>query len=171
LFGWALERVPIDSFSVGSWLRSIAFAAAAAIAPAACAAAIAAGRTQPVFAALIGGRRGRRDALGVVLGASLIALTLLSIETALVLVFDPRYRDIPFAPQSAGTIAFLALMASAPRPNGKRAAAETLAAAMLVVAAVYIAINETVANWQALWLCAGFVGLAVILSRARDAPD
>jgi hypothetical protein len=36
---------------------------------------------------------------------------------------------------------------------------------------VYIAINETVANWQALWLCAGFAGLAVNLSRARDAPD
>ena len=35
----------------------------------------------------------------------------------------------------------------------------------------YIAINETIANWQALWLCAGFLGLAFILSRARDAPD
>ena len=62
-------------------------------------------------------------------------------------------------------------MASVPRPNGKRAAAETLAAGALVVAAVYIAINETFANWQALGLCAGFVGLAVILSRVRDAPD
>ncbi|MFY9896175.1 MAG: beta-(1-6) glucans synthase, partial [Xanthobacteraceae bacterium] len=170
LFGWTLERVPIDSFSVGTWLRSIAFAAAAAVAAAASAAAIAAGRTPPAFAALIGGRRGTRDALGVVLGGSLIALTLLSIETALVLVFDPRYRDIPFAPQSAGVIAFLALTVAAPRPAGKRAAAETLAAAVLTVAAAYIAINETIANWQALWLCAGFVGLAFTLSRARDAP-
>jgi hypothetical protein len=99
-----------------------------------------------------------------------MALTLLSIETALVLVFDPRYRDLPFAPQSAGTIGFLALALSTPRPAGNRAAAETLAAAVLAVCAVYIAINETVANWQALWLCAGFVGLAFILSRARDAP-
>jgi hypothetical protein len=171
LFGWTLERIPIDSFSVGTWLRSIAFAAAAAAAPAACAAALASGRMQPAFAALIGGRRGTRDALGIVLGGSLIALTLLSIETALVLVFDPRYRDLPFAPQSAGVIAFLALTVAAPRPAGKRAAAETLAAALLAVAAVYIAINETVANWQALWLCGGLVGLAFILSRARDAPD
>ena len=170
LFGWTLERIPIDSFSVGTWLRSIAFGAVAAVGPAACAAALAAGRTQPAFAALFGGRRGPRDALGIVLTGSLIALTLLSIETALVLVFDPRYRDIPFAPQSAGVIAFVALMVSTPRPTGKRAAAETLAAAVLAVAAVYIAINETIANWQALWLCAGFAGLAVILSRARDAP-
>ena len=135
------------------------------------AAAIAAWRTQPAFAALIGGRRGTRDALGVILCGSLIALTLLSIETALVLVFDPRYRDLPFAPQSAGVIAFLALMLSTPRSAGKRAAAETLAAALLAVCAIYIAINETVANWQALWLCAGLVGLAFILSRARDAPS
>jgi exo-beta-1,3-glucanase (GH17 family) len=170
LFGWTLERIPIDSFSLGTWLRSIVFAVTAAIAPAASAAAIAAGRTQPAFAALIGGRRGTRDALAVILGGSLIALTLLSLETALVLVFDPRYRDLPFAPQSAGVIAFLALALSTPRAAGKRAAAETLAAAVLALCAVYIAINETVANWQALWLCAGLVGLAVILSRARDAP-
>ena len=171
LFGWMLERIPIDSFSPGTWLRSIAFAATAAIAPAACAAAIAAGRAQPAFAALLGGRRGMRDAIRIVVVGSLIALTLLSIETALVLVFDPRYRDLPFAPQSAATIGFLALALSTPRPAGKRAAAETLAAVLLAVSAVYIAINETVANWQALWLCAGFVGLAIILSRARDAPD
>jgi glucan 1,3-beta-glucosidase len=171
LFGWTLERVPIDSFSAGTWLRSIVFAVTAAIAPAACAAAIAAGRTQPAFAALLGGRRGPRDPLGIVLGASLIALTLLSIETALVLVFDPRYRDLPFAPQSAGVIAFLAPMISTPRSAGKRAAAETLAAAVLAMCAIYVAINETIANWQALWLCGGFVGLAVILSRVRDAPD
>jgi exo-beta-1,3-glucanase (GH17 family) len=171
LFGWTLERIPIDSFSPGTWLRSIAFAATAAIAPAACAAAIAAGRPQPVFASVVGGRRGPRDALAIVLGGSLIVLTLLSVETALVLVFDPRYRDLPFAPQSGAAIGFLALALCAPQPIGKRAAAETLAAGVLAVCAVYIAINETVANWQALWLCAGFVGLALILSRARDAPD
>jgi glucan 1,3-beta-glucosidase len=170
LFGWTLERIPIDSFSPGSWLRSIVFAVTAAIGPAACAAAIAVGRTQPAFAALLGGRRGTRDALTLILGGSLIALTLLSIETALVLVFDPRYRDLPFAPQSAGVIAFFVLALSTPRPAGKRAAAETLAAALLAVSAAYIAINETVANWQALWLCAGFVGLALILLRGRDAP-
>jgi glucan 1,3-beta-glucosidase len=170
LFGWTLERIPIDSFSPGAWLRSIVFAATAVIGPAACAAAIAAGRAQPAFAALLGGRRGTRDALALILGGSLILLTLLSVETALVLVFDPRYRDLPFAPQSAGVIAFLGLALSTPRPTGTRAAAETIAAAVLAVSAVYIAINETIANWQALWLCAGFVGLAVILSRARDAP-
>jgi len=171
LFGWTLERIPIDSFSAGTWLRAVAFAATAAIAPAACAAAYAAGRSQPAFAGLLGGRRGARDAVAVLVAGSLIALTLLSVEAALALVFDPRYRDLPFAPQSAGVLAFLMLAISPPRPAGRRAAAETLAAAVLAVAAVYIAINETFANWQALWLCGGFIGLAVILLRARDAPD
>jgi len=169
LFGWTLERIPIDSFSYGTWLRAIAFAATAAVAPVACAAACAAGRTQPAFATLLAARGGARDAFGAPLGGSLIALTVLSIETALVLVFDPRYRDLPFAPQNAGVWAFLVLMFSTPRPSGRRAPAETLAAAVLALAAIYVAINETLANWQALWLCAGFVGLAVILWRVRNA--
>ena len=53
---------------------------------------------------------------------------------------------------------------------GTRAVAEAVAATVLGVAAVYIAVNETFANWQAIWLYAGFLGLAVILARARDAP-
>ena len=171
LFGWAIERIPIDSFSAGTWLRSIAFAATAAIAPIACAAAIASGRTLRPFTMLLGGRRDTRDALDICVVGSLIALTLLSIEAALVLVFDPRYRDLPFAPQSAGVLAFLTLMICTPRPTGRRSPAETFAAAVLAIAAVYIAINETIANWQALWLCAGFAGLAVILSRVRAAPE
>jgi hypothetical protein len=61
-------------------------------------------------------------------------------------------------------------MLSAVRPAGMRPAAETLAAAVLAASAVYIAINETFANWQALWLAAGLTGLAVILARARDVP-
>lgn len=48
--------------------------------------------------------------------------------------------------------------------------AETVAASVLALSAGYIAFNETFANWQAIWLCAGFLGLAVILLRARDAP-
>jgi hypothetical protein len=170
LFGWTIERVPIDSFSIGGWIRSLAFAATAAAAPVACAAACAAGRTRPSFAAVLGRDHGR-DALGAALGASFVALTLLSVQTALGLVFDPRYRDLPFAPQSAATFAFLALMVFTQRPFGVRAAAETLAAAVLAVSAVYIAVNETFANWQAIWLCAGLIALAFILVRARDAPD
>ncbi len=171
LFGWTIETVAVESFSVGSWLRTLAFAATAAAAPIACAAGCAAGRPPPSFAAILGRSRAGLDGVSIALGLSLIALTLLSLQSALGLVFDPRYRDLPFAPQSAAVAPFLLLMMSTRRPAGSRAPAETLSAAVLAVAAVYIAINETFANWQAIWLCAGFIGIALILRRARDAPD
>jgi exo-beta-1,3-glucanase (GH17 family) len=169
LFGWTIEMVPVESVGIGGWLRSLAFAATAAAAPIACAAACAAGRKRPSFAVLMS-RDAALDGLGIMLGVSFAALTLLSVQTALGLVFDPRYRDLPFAPQSAGVIAFLILAATGARPQGPRAMAETVAAAVLALSAVYIAFNETFANWQAIWLCAGLVGLAFILARARDVP-
>ncbi|HZC56969.1 MAG TPA: beta-(1-6) glucans synthase [Xanthobacteraceae bacterium] len=171
LFGWALETIPVDSIGIGGWVRMLALAATAGLAPIVCAAASAARRPLPSFAALLGQRKNVRDGLDIALGAVFIALTLLSVETALGLVFDPRYRNLPFAPQSAAVFAYLILMVSTPRPAGARPAAETLAAAVLAVSAVYIAINETFANWQAIWLCAGLLGLAFILAQARDAPD
>jgi exo-beta-1,3-glucanase (GH17 family) len=170
LFGWTLETIPVDSIGLGGWVRMLAFAAIAALAPIVCAAACAVGQPRPAFAALLGRPDGLRDGLSVALGAVSMALMLLSVETALGLVFDPRYRDIPFAPQSGAVFAFLVLLVSTPRPPGTRPAPETLAAAVLAVSAAYIAINETFANWQAIWLCAGLFGLAVILARARDEP-
>jgi exo-beta-1,3-glucanase (GH17 family) len=170
LFGWTIEAVTIDSFSPGSWLRSLAFAAIAAAAPIVCAAACAAGHSTPSFASLLGDR-GRRDGLDWALGGTLIALMLVTVEAALGLVFDPRYRDIPFAPMTGAVVPLLVLLASMPRPPGQRAVAETAAAAVLAASAVYIVFNETFANWQAVWFCGALIGLAVILALARDAPS
>jgi len=175
LLGWTIERLPIDSFSAGGWLRSLAFAVTAVAAPMACAAACAAGRPAPTFGAVLSpptaaSDRSSLDGLSLALGLCLIALTVLSVETALGLVFDPRYRDLPFAPQSGAVIPFLVLTLATPRRFGSRAMAETVAAAVLALSAIYIAFDETFANWQAIWLCAGLLGLAVILARARAAP-
>ncbi len=170
LVGWTIEAVAIDSFSPGSWLRWLAFAAVAVAAPIVCAAACAAGRSAPSFASLLG-NRGRRDILDWALGAILIALMLVAVEAALGLVFDPRYRDIPFAPLTGAAVPFLVLLASMPRPAGQRAVAETTAAAVLAASAVYIVFNETFANWQAVWFCGALIGLAVILALARDAQS
>lgn len=96
---------------------------------------------------------------------------LLAIEAALGLAFDPRYRDIPFAPLTAAVIPFLVVTLSTPRPAGPRATAEGTAAGVLAVSAVYVLFNEGFANWQSVWFCAGLIGLAFILMRARDAPS
>jgi glucan 1,3-beta-glucosidase len=49
------------------------------------------------------------------------------------------------------------------------AGAETTAAVLLAISAVYILLNETVANWQAVWFAAGLLILAFIL-RSLQAP-
>ena len=49
--------------------------------------------------------------------------------------------------------------------------AETVAALTLVGSAVYIVLNESFANWQALALAAALVVLALTLARAQDAPS
>ncbi len=169
LFGWIIEAVPIESFSFGSWLRSLAFAAAAAVAPIVCAAACATGRPAPTFASLLGGAGERPDSFDWALGATKIALMLFAVEAALGLVFDRRYRDIPFAPVTAAAIPFLVLLFSVPRPSGSRAMAETVAAAILAFSASYILFNESFANWQSVWFCAGLIALAAILALGRDA--
>jgi glucan 1,3-beta-glucosidase len=170
LFGWTLEAIPVDSYSVGGWLRSLAFAATAAAAPILCAAACAAGRARPTFAMLLGRSGERRGGLSVTLGVVFIAVVLLAVQHALGLVFDPRYRDLPFAPLTAAVVPFLVLRMSTPRRAGSRAIAETIAAALLIAAAGYIVLNESLANWQAVWFAAALVALAFILARARDAP-
>jgi hypothetical protein len=170
LFGWTIETVLVESFSPGSWTRSLAFAAVSGLASIVCAAGFAAGRRIPAFAALIGGSGVRRDFLDWALGGVLIALMLFAVEAALGLVFDPRYRDFPFAPLTGATFSFLLRVPSLPGRRDLRPAAETVAAAVLALSAIYIVCNETLANWQAVWFCAGLMALAVTLLPARDAP-
>jgi exo-beta-1,3-glucanase (GH17 family) len=170
LFGWTVETVPVESFNAGSWLRSLAFAATAAAAPIVCAAALAAGRPAPTFALLLAGT-GRRLGLDWMLGGTLIALMLVAVEAALGLVFDPRYRDIPFAPLTAAILPFLVLQFVVVRPTGPRGIAEAAAAALLAGSAGYIVFNESFANWQSLWFCAGLLVLAFTLMMARAEPS
>jgi len=171
LIGWALETVPVESFGPGSWLRSMAFAATAAVAPIVCAAACAAGRPAPAFALLLGRTGKHHDALEWALGGTRIALMLVAMEAALGLVFDPRYRDIPFAPLTAAVVPFLVLLLTTKRPAGSWAVADTTAAVALALSAVCVVFNEKFSNWQSVWFCAGLIGLAVILAMARDAPS
>jgi glucan 1,3-beta-glucosidase len=196
LIGWTVENIPLESLRAGDWLRTLAWALVALIAPVAGAAAVASGTTLPGFAWLLGRHADRpRQPLTLLLGALLIMLAVLAMQAALGLDFDPRYRDFPFAPLTGGVFPFLmiyvlrrlrpgdkgtaepvaaethaAALASARSPKGVRPAAEVATAAVLGLSAIYIVFNETIANWQALWFCAGLVALAVTLVRVRDAP-
>src|SRR5215470_2915199 len=172
LVGWAIENVPLESLTVGDWLRSLTMVALATVAPMVGAGALARGSNVPSFARVLGPAAQRpKGALNVALGVALIVLGVLAVQVALGLVFDPRYKDFPFAPLTAAALPY-AVLAIAGRggQSGRRGIVETLFAALLAACAIYVVLNESFANWQALWLAAVFVALAVSLWRVRDAP-
>jgi glucan 1,3-beta-glucosidase len=171
LFGWTIAQVGPESFSPGGWLRSLALAAVAAAAPIVCAPACSLRRPRPAFTALLGGSEPSRDRLFWAVGLTFLLLFLLAVQTALGLAFEPRYRDIPFAALTAAVVPYLALWASTERRPGAPAVAERTAAVALAAAAVYIVLNESFANWQALWFGAALLALAFILTQARAAPS
>jgi glucan 1,3-beta-glucosidase len=164
------ESLPLESLGVGGWTRSIALLAAALGVPVIVAAALATGTPVPSFAAMLGRWEGRpRDVLAFAAGGLLIAATVLAVQVALGLAFDPRYRDFPDSALTAAIVPFLVASFVLPRVAGTRARAETLAAAMLLLCGGYIAFNEGFANWQSLWFCAALLALSVTLLRVRDA--
>jgi exo-beta-1,3-glucanase (GH17 family) len=196
VMGWTLENIPMESRSGGEWLRSLSWAAVALIAPVASATAAASGSAIPGFASMLG-RKAQRpsEPLAWLLGGLLIALAVLAMQAALGLDFDPRYRDFPFAPLTGGVLPLLAIAVlrhlrsatghrksagefvaletaagAPPAPQRRYPAAEVATAAVLGLSAIYIVFNETLANWQALWFCAGLIALAVTLLRVPDAP-
>ena len=181
LIGWTLANVPVESLTVGDWLRSLAWAGAALASPVIGAAALASGTSAPTFAQILGRAAQRpRNPVALALGVLLIALAILAVQAALGLVFDPRYRDFPFASLSGATAPLLLVIKRKPAIKGtllarwkrhlQAPAAESAVAATLAASAVYIACNESFANWQAVWLSAALIALAFTLLQAQDAP-
>ncbi len=176
LIGWTVENIPRESLTIGDWLRALAWAAVALAAPLAGAAAVATDAVVPTFAEVLSRRTPeKRPPLERLLTWLQIGLGILAVAAALGLAFDPRYRDFAFAPLTGGAFPFLALallrrFGQEPLRGGSRPAAEAVMAAALGLSALYIAVNESLANWQALWFCAGLLGLAVTLGWARAAP-
>jgi glucan 1,3-beta-glucosidase len=103
----------------------------------------------------------------MILGAALVVTTLIGTETALGFVFDPRYRDFPFAALTMAVVPFSTLMLLNRQQEGVRPIAEAVFAGLLAGAVLYTVFNEGADNWQSLWTCAVYFLLAVTLWRAR----
>jgi len=170
LLGVAADKLFYESYGLSGWLGWGALLTAAIASPLLCANAAMSGRSLPTFLELLGPRDARsRSALTMILGAALVVTTLIGTETALGFVFDPRYRDFPFAALTMAVVPFSTLMLLNRPQEGVRPIAEAVFAGLLAVAALYAVFNEGSDNWQSLWTCAVYFLFAVTLWRARAA--
>jgi exo-beta-1,3-glucanase (GH17 family) len=168
LLGVAADKMLYESYGFGGWLRWGALLAAGVAAPLLGANAVMAGRALPTFLELLGPREDRaRSVSQILLGMTLIVTTLIAAETALGLVFDPRYKDFPFAALTMAVLP-LALLTLLNRPQqGTRPISEAVFAGLFVIAALFTGFNEGPNNWQSLWTSALYLLLGVTLWQAR----
>jgi glucan 1,3-beta-glucosidase len=168
LVGVAADKMFYESYGLGGWSVWGSLLAAAVASPLFGAHALMSGRPLPTFLALLGPQSYRDRSLpSVVMGLTLSVITLIGAETALSFVFDPRYRDFPFAALTMAVVPF-ATLALLNRPkDGTRPIAETAFAGLFAAAAFYTFFNEGRENWQSLWTCVTYVLFAATLWRAR----
>jgi glucan 1,3-beta-glucosidase len=127
------------------------------------------GRPLPTFLELIGPREGRsRSFATMALGFTLSVTTLIAAETALGLVFDPRWRDFAFAGLTMAVVPFWTLALFNRPKSGTRPLAEAVFAGLFAAAASYILFNEGLYNWQSLWTSAAYFLLGTTLWQARS---
>jgi exo-beta-1,3-glucanase (GH17 family) len=172
LLGVAVDKMLYESYGLGGWIKWGALLSAGIAAPLLSAHALMAGRALPTFLELLGPREFQnRSLFCVLLSLVLIVTTLIAAETALGFTFDPRYRDFPFASLTMAVVPFALLMLLNRPQAGVRPIAEAAFAGLLVVTAIFTAINEGGRNWQSLWTCAIYGLLALTLWRARVAQS
>jgi len=170
LLGIAVDKMSYESYGLGGWLFWGSLLAAAILSPLLGANALMSGRSLPTFLELMGPKNYRhRSALTLALGLTLATAALVGAATALGLVFDPRYRDFPFASMSMAVVPFTALTLLNRPKGGARPVAESVFAALFAGAAIFTGINEGHDNWQSLWTCAVYFLFAITLWRARAA--
>jgi glucan 1,3-beta-glucosidase len=172
LFGLAAVNLPLEGEMSSDRLRAVAMFVLALVVPMAASYALGRGDRLTGFArALEPSNWQRPDRVEIVLAALLAATVVAAIHVALGLVFDPRYKDFPFA-ALAGPVIALAILAFARETIPARpGAAGIAAAAVLTGSALFIVANEGIANWQALLLGALLLLLALTALRARDVPS
>ncbi|MBR0869278.1 beta-(1-6) glucans synthase [Bradyrhizobium tropiciagri] len=168
LFGVTVQKMVHESYGTGNWLLWGTLLVAATASPVFGASALMSGRAPPAFLELVGPEDGRTPSLlAAVHGLLWIVIVVIATQTALGFVFDPREKDFPYAALTMAAVPFAAMtLLNRPR-KASRPVAESLFAAVFLIAAVYTGLSEGLENWQSLWTCAAYLLLALTLSRAR----
>jgi hypothetical protein len=169
--GWAAELTIYESLGIGGLLRSTALVALAALTPLALAFVLMREGRLPSFADVLARRQGPAlSGAEWIAGILAVATTVMAVQVALGLVFDPRYKDFPFAALTASVVPISVLALWSRSGVVGQGLAERLAAATLALSAVYILFNENIANWQSVWLCVLLLLLSLSLVRFRFSP-
>jgi glucan 1,3-beta-glucosidase len=161
VFGWAALGLPMEPPEPGDRWRSAGMIVLSLLVPMVAAGAVA--RRAPLGSLAVALNPPLRQGLSAwsILLAILFAATLVAaIHVALGLVFDPRYKDFQLALLSGPAVA-LAIAALMKDPASPLAGiAEWVAVGVLAGSALFVVLNEGIANWQALW----FGGLLLLLA-------
>lgn len=171
VFGWAAVKLPEEGVLPFDRLKGAIMLALALVAPMAAAFALTRGGQLHGFAlALDPFSWRRRGIVSLSLAILLVAIVVMAMQAGLGLMFDPRYKDFPFASLTGPVAAFavLAFMTSdgPPRPG----VAEVVTAILLAGFGLFVIFNEGIANWQALWFASLLIVLALTVLRVRAAP-
>ncbi|MBA2398243.1 MAG: beta-(1-6) glucans synthase [Bradyrhizobium sp.] len=158
LLGLGAEKAFYENYGVAGWFNQGLLLTAAITLPLLCSHALMAGRPLPTFQELVGPREGwPRSLPALVLGFVFMVTTMLAVELALGLVFDPRSRDFPFAGITMAAVPVWTVALLYRRKLDIAVTAEAMFAGLLVAAALFLVLNEGVHNWQSLWTAAAFI--------------
>jgi hypothetical protein len=168
MLGLAAEKAFVESYGFGGGLLQGLLLAVATAAPLLASSAVMSERALPTFVEVIGPRETTLPLPTMILGFALIAITLIATQIALTFVFDPRWRDFPFAGLTMAVVPFWTLAQLNRSGSGTRSVAEAVFAGLFALTAIYATCNEGFNNWQSLWTSAAYFLLATTLWRARS---
>ncbi len=169
LLGLAAEKASYENYGVAGVFNQGLLLSVAIALPLLCANALIAGRPLPAFQELVGPREGRPRSLpALVLGLVLMVTTVVAVEIALGLVFDPRSRDFPFASLTMAAVPIWTVALLHPRKSDTGVTAEAVFAGLFAAAALFIFLNEGIHNWQSVWTAAAFFLFAAALWSPRS---
>ncbi|MEP9353599.1 glycosyl hydrolase family 17 protein [Xanthobacter sp. KR7-65] len=166
--GAALSALPLESLGPVGWLRNGLIFAAAAASMVVMPAVIARGQGLAPVSVALDARRWPVATPAAIAAAAMLALATAAVgAVAFELVFDPRYKDFPVFPLTALVAAVAAPLLVRRADRDGASLAELIAMWGLLVAGIYVPLNETLANWQAGWFGALCLVLAFTLWRVQ----
>ena len=171
IFGWAALKLPQEDILPGDQLQGTILLVLALVVPMAAAFAVASGDRLHGFATALDPSSWRRhDSISLILAGLLVLAVVMAMQAGLGLVFDSRYKDFPFASLTGPVMALAILAFTSANTPLRLGVAEIAAATVLSGSALFIIVNEGIANWQALWFASLLVVLGLTVLRVRAAP-